>query len=133
MGFLDKVKATVAEAGDKVKAGVVEAGQKAKTLVEINRLKMQNSSKLSEIERQYQQIGVLVFTIKQSNKDADIPNAELEPMFQTITRLQDEIQHNLKEIQFLSESSTVEEDKGTIEKPQTARIDYSSDHHPEQK
>ncbi|MUT68425.1 hypothetical protein [Paenibacillus sp. NEAU-GSW1] len=133
MGFLDKVKATVAEAGDKVKAGVVEAGHKAKTLVEINRLKMQNNSKLNEIERQYQQIGVLVFTIRQANKDADIPNAELEPMIQTITRLQDEIQHNLKEIQFLSESSTVEEDKGQVEKPESARIEYHSDHQPEQK
>ncbi|GAB6992330.1 hypothetical protein [Paenibacillus pini] len=42
---------------DKLKSGVTEAGNKAKNAVEINRLKMQNSSKQKEIEHSYQQIG----------------------------------------------------------------------------
>lgn len=46
---------------NKVKAGVSEAGNKAKTVVEINRLKLQNNGKQNDIDQQYQVMGKLLF------------------------------------------------------------------------
>ncbi|WP_052350797.1 hypothetical protein [Paenibacillus gorillae] len=114
--FFDKVKASVAEAGDKVKAGVVEAGNKAKTVMEINKLKMQNNSKLNEIERQYREIGKQVFEAKQQDAAAELSSDELEPFMNTIKGLQEEIEHNLKEIKFLSDDNVIVE-KAKNDKP----------------
>ncbi|GGG82625.1 hypothetical protein [Paenibacillus radicis (ex Gao et al. 2016)] len=107
--FFDKVKASVAEAGDKVKAGVVEAGNKAKTVMEINKLKLQNNSKLNEIERQYREIGKQVFEAKQLDSAAALSSDDLEPFMNTIKGLQEEIEHNLKEIKFLSDDNVIVE------------------------
>ncbi|MFF2093820.1 hypothetical protein [Paenibacillus sp. NPDC058174] len=114
--FFDKVKASVAEAGDKVKAGVVEAGNKAKTVMEINKLKLQNNSKLNEIERQYREIGKLVFETKQQDASVKVSSDELEPFVNTIKGLQEEIEHNLKEIKFLSDDNVIVE-KAKNDKP----------------
>ena len=42
---------------DKIKSGVSEAGQKAKVVVEVNKLRLINVSKQSEINSLYKQIG----------------------------------------------------------------------------
>ncbi|MGF7048457.1 hypothetical protein J2T13_002965 [Paenibacillus sp. DS2015] len=78
---------------DKLKSGVSEAGNKAKVAVEVNRLKMQNSSKHREIERQYQEIGRSVF-VALTTEDETINLEELHPYIQQILTLQDEIQRN---------------------------------------
>lgn len=78
---------------DKLKTGVSEAGNKAKVVVELNRLKMQNSSKHKEIEQQYQEIGRSVF-VALTNEYETINREELQPFIQQILTLQDEIQRN---------------------------------------
>lgn len=50
---------------DKLKAGVAEAGSKAKTVVEVNRLKMQNNTLQGQIDQQYQEMGKRVFEAAQ--------------------------------------------------------------------
>ncbi|UNK19952.1 zinc ribbon domain-containing protein [Paenibacillus sp. N3/727] len=82
---------------DKFKAGVTEAGSKAKTLVEINRLKLQNNSKKSDIEQQYQEIGKLVFD---SIEEGSWPltKEQLEPQINQIMQLKCEIDQNLLQI-----------------------------------
>ncbi|MFF2483390.1 hypothetical protein [Paenibacillus sp. NPDC058071] len=107
----DKVKAGVAEASDKVKAGVAEAGSKAKTLVEVNRLKLANHSKLNEIEAQYREIGKIVYSAGLAQSEEAVDSPEMKPYFDRIKCLQDEIEHNLKEIKFISEGMTIESDE----------------------
>lgn len=46
---------------DKFKAGVSDAGNKAKILVEVNKLKLQNSGKKSDINEQLLEIGKAVY------------------------------------------------------------------------
>ncbi|WP_082063260.1 zinc ribbon domain-containing protein [Paenibacillus sp. IHBB 10380] len=82
---------------DKLKSGVSEAGNKAKVAVEINRLKMQNSSKHKEIDQQYQEIGRSVF-LSLTNEDESISLDKLQPFIQQILTLQDEIQRNQAQI-----------------------------------
>lgn len=96
MSLFDKVKAGV-------KAGVTEAGNKAKTVVEINRLKLQNNTKLNEIDNQYREIGKLVYISSIENTPKYPLNEQLEPYLATIKQLQSEIQQNLVEIKFLSD------------------------------
>jgi len=87
---------------NKFKAGVAEAGNKAKTVVEINRLKMQNSSKQNEIEQQYQEIGRLVFEARED--DAwPIIKEQLDPNMNRILQLKFEIEQNLLQIANLSD------------------------------
>lgn len=87
---------------DKFKAGVVEAGSKAKTLVDINRLKLQNNGKKSDIEQQYQEIGKFVFdSIEEGNWP---PRKEqLAPQIQQILQLKWEIEQNLLQIKNLGD------------------------------
>lgn len=91
MGFLDKVK-----------SGLNDAGNKAKTLVDVNRLKLQNSTKRKEIEELQQQIGQIVFEAAVGRRpEAGI--GELQPRYDRIIALEQEIQENKKQIQILSD------------------------------
>ncbi|MGM1046667.1 MAG: zinc-ribbon domain-containing protein [Bacillota bacterium] len=87
---------------DKFKAGVAEAGSKAKTLVDINRLKLQNNSKKSDIEEQYQEIGKLVFD---SIEEGSWPltKEQLKPQINQILQLKWEIEQNLLQIKNLGD------------------------------
>ncbi|MCM3701498.1 hypothetical protein [Paenibacillus macerans] len=87
---------------DKLKAGVTEAGSKAKTVVEINRLKMQNNTLQGQINQQYQEMGKRVFEASQGGswplgKEAFTENIE------RILKLKAEIDGNLAQIASLSE------------------------------
>lgn len=90
---------------DKFKAGVAEAGSKAKTIVEINRLKLQNSGKKSDIEQQYQEIGKLVFA---SIEEGSWPltKEQLEPQVNQVLQLKWEIEQNLLQIKNLADEKT---------------------------
>jgi len=88
---------------DKVKAGMAEAGHKAKTVVEINRLKLQNHNKLGEIDQQYKEIGKRVYVASLEDSGIDRVEGQLYPFYSKIKFLQEEIQHNLQQIKFLSE------------------------------
>ncbi|MFD1955462.1 zinc ribbon domain-containing protein [Paenibacillus thailandensis] len=88
---------------DKLKAGVAEAGSKAKTVVEINRLKMVNLSKQSDIQQSYQAIGKLVFEAAESAGET-LTNEQLEPHLSRIRELKWEIEQNLQKIANLSET-----------------------------
>lgn len=86
---------------DKVKSGLTEAGSKAKVLVEVNRLKMQNSTKKKEIDESMQQIGNLIF-LSSTGRRLEVTNEELQPIFDVILRLESERNDNLKQIKILS-------------------------------
>ncbi|MDR0268536.1 zinc ribbon domain-containing protein [Paenibacillus sp.] len=86
---------------DKLKSGVAEAGNKAKTAVEVNRLKMQNSTKQKEIEQEYQQIGKMVFDSLQ--QESMCTPEQLQPMMDRIMQLKDEIQLNQHQINVISD------------------------------
>ncbi|MFC7681376.1 zinc-ribbon domain-containing protein [Paenibacillus sp. GCM10028914] len=90
---------------DKFKAGVAEAGSKAKTLVEINRIKLQNTSKKNEIEQQYQEIGKLVFDSAEKG-DWPLTKEQLEPQINHIVQLKWEIEQNLQLIKNLTDVKT---------------------------
>lgn len=87
---------------DKLKSGVTEAGNKAKIAVEVNRLKMQNSSKQREIEERYQEIGKSVFQ-SLTNKDQVLNDEQLESLVQDILTLKDEIQKNQEQIGYVGD------------------------------
>ncbi|OMF95211.1 zinc ribbon domain-containing protein [Paenibacillus sp. FSL R7-0273] len=86
---------------DKFKAGVSEAGNKAKTVVEVNRLKLQNSGKQSEIDKQYQSMGKLLFeaTLQGSALQADAYAVNMN----RILALKAEIEANLEQISALGD------------------------------
>jgi len=86
---------------DKLKSGVAEAGNKAKIAVEVNRLKMQNSSKQKEIEQEYQHIGKMVFDSLE--RESMCSPEQLQPMVNRIVQLQDEIQLNLHQINAIAD------------------------------
>ncbi|MEC0240772.1 zinc ribbon domain-containing protein [Paenibacillus dokdonensis] len=86
---------------DKLKSGVAEAGNKAKIAVEVNRLKMQNSSKQKEIEQEYQHIGKMVFDALE--RESMCSPEQLQPMVNRIVQLQDEIQLNLQQINAIAD------------------------------
>lgn len=92
---------------DKLKGGVTEAGNKAKLLVEINRLKVVNIGKQNEIDKQYKEIGKLVY----ENESAGTQGVEweafkerLEPAMMNIQQLKWEIEQNLQQIANLSDT-----------------------------
>lgn len=91
MGFLDKVK-----------SGLNDAGNKAKILVDVNRLKLQNSSKRKEIEEIQQQIGQLVFEAAVGRR-VEVGIHELQPKYDRILELELEIQENKAQINALSD------------------------------
>lgn len=53
---------------DKFKAGVSDAGNKAKILVEVNKLKLQNSGKKSDINEQLLEIGKVVYGVAEAGQ-----------------------------------------------------------------
>ncbi|MGN7360784.1 zinc ribbon domain-containing protein [Paenibacillus sp. SAF-054] len=87
---------------DKLKSGVAEAGNKAKIAVEVNRLKMQNSTKQKEIDQEYQHIGKMVFDSLQRGEAVCSPE-HLQPMVERIVQLQDEIQLNQHQINVIAD------------------------------
>lgn len=90
---------------DKFKAGVAEAGSKAKTLVEINRIKLQNSGKKNEIEEKYQEIGKFVFDAAEEGR-WPLSKEQLEPQINHILQLKWEIEQNLELIKNLTDEKT---------------------------
>lgn len=87
---------------DKLKSGVSEAGNKAKIAVEINRMKMQNSSKHKEIEEHYQEIGRSVFHSLTSENQV-LNHEQLQPLIQQIITLKDEIQRNQDQMGYVGD------------------------------
>lgn len=86
---------------DKVKSGFSEAGSKAKLVVEVNKLKMQNSNKQKEIEKIYQNIGRLFF-LNAVGRMPEAPDAEYETNIAEIMRLENEIEENKKQLKVLT-------------------------------
>jgi len=86
---------------DKLKSGVTDAGNKAKIAVEVNRLKMQNSSIRKDVDQVYMEMGKLVFL---SIRDqGEINNEQLiRPLFEEIVNFETEIKANLQQIKTLS-------------------------------
>lgn len=87
---------------NKVKAGVTEAGNKAKTVVEINRLKLQNNGKHNEIDQQYQAMGKLLFEAVVQGA-GPLPSEQIESNITRILELKSEIEQNLQQISELSD------------------------------
>ncbi|PZD94417.1 zinc ribbon domain-containing protein [Paenibacillus sambharensis] len=91
---------------DKFKSGVKEAGNKAKIVVEVNRLKMQNSSKQGEIDKHLQEIGRMVYEAETSGGGTAGLNADLAvrwaPLVDRVNVLKEEIQANLLEIRLIT-------------------------------
>ncbi|PAD80232.1 MULTISPECIES: zinc ribbon domain-containing protein [Paenibacillus] len=87
---------------DKFKAGVSEAGNKAKILVEVNKLKLQNSSKRSEIDGQLLEIGKIVYASAESG--AWPPDRQsFEACMRRIQELKFEMEQNELQIANLSD------------------------------
>lgn len=87
---------------DKFKAGVSEAGNKAKILVEVNKLKLQNGSKRSEIDEQLLEIGKVVYASAESgNYPPD--KQSFESYMERIQQLKFEIEQNELQIANLSD------------------------------
>lgn len=87
---------------DKFKAGVSDAGNKAKTLVEINRLKLQNSGKKSDIDEQLLEIGKVVFAATEAGNWP--PDQEsIQDYVVRIHQLKFEIEQNLLHIANLTD------------------------------
>ncbi len=86
---------------DKLKSGVSDAGTKAKSTVEVNRLKMKNSSKRKEIDQVYMKIGKLVYlSIRGSGLGY---NELIKPLVEEVVNLETEIKVNLQQIKTLSD------------------------------
>jgi len=93
---------------DKLKDGVAEAGNKAKLLVEINRLKVVNLGKQNEIDKQYKEMGRLVYENEAAGEQSgDWPalRTKLEPVMMNIQHLKWEIEQNLQQIANLSDTA----------------------------
>lgn len=87
---------------DKFKAGVSDAGNKAKMLVEINRLKLQNNGKKSDIDEQLLEIGKVVFASTEAGKWP--PDQEsIQDYVAKIHQLNFEIEQNLLQIANLTD------------------------------
>ncbi|GGF81162.1 hypothetical protein GCM10010912_27830 [Paenibacillus albidus] len=89
---------------DKFKAGVAEAGNKAKTMVEINRLKLQNHNKQQEIDQEYQTMGKLLFEAAVSGAEP-LPPAQFENHVNHILGLKAEIHANQWKISELGDAN----------------------------
>lgn len=90
---------------DKFKAGVAEAGNKAKNVVEINRLKMQNNSMHSEIARQYEAMGKIVFDSMEQGT-WPVSKEQMSANIERIQELQLAIEQNLLHIANINDSKT---------------------------
>jgi len=86
---------------NKVKSGFSEAGSKAKIVVEVNKLKLQNSNKQKEIEKLYQNIGRLFF-LNAVGRLEDVAEANYQSDVAEIVRLESEIEENKKQIKTLT-------------------------------
>lgn len=87
---------------DKFKAGVSDAGNKAKTLVEINRLKLQNSGKKNDMDEQLLEIGKVVFAASEAGNWP--PDQEsIQDYVARIHQLKFEIEQNLLQIANLTD------------------------------
>ncbi|KZS47580.1 hypothetical protein AWU65_17465 [Paenibacillus glucanolyticus] len=87
---------------DKFKAGVSDAGNKAKILVEVNRLKLQNNGKKSDIDEQLLEIGKVVFAATEAGEWP--PEEEsIQSYVAKIHQLNFEIEQNLLHIANLTD------------------------------
>lgn len=86
---------------DKVKSGFSEAGSKAKIIMEVNKLKLQNSNKQKEIEKRYQAIGRLFF-LSAAGRMTEPADHEYQANVEAIMQLEMEIEENLKQIKTIS-------------------------------
>jgi len=89
---------------DKIKSGVSEAGQKAKIMVEVNKLRIINVSKQSEINSLYKQIGekVTQYVDQSVSLESSLFASELEQ----IDILKFEIEQNNHQIHNLNDEKT---------------------------
>lgn len=89
---------------DKIKSGVSEAGQKAKIVVEVNKLRIVNVSKQSEINSLYKQIGekVTQYVDQSIALQTSLFASELEQ----IDMLKFEIEQNTHQINNLNDEKT---------------------------
>lgn len=86
---------------DKFKAGVTEAGNKAMNVVEVNRLKLQNSSKQNEIDKQYQLMGKMLF--EATLNESLLPREAFAVNMDRVLVLKNEIEANLEQIATLGD------------------------------
>ncbi|WP_342564831.1 zinc ribbon domain-containing protein [Paenibacillus sp. FSL R7-0345] len=103
---------------DKFKAGVSEAGNKAKTVVEVNRLKLQNSGKQSEIDKQYQAMGKQLF--EATLQGSPLPTDAYAVNMSRILALKAEIEANLEQISALGDVKICKDCNSTV--PADARF-----------
>ncbi|GGG08981.1 zinc ribbon domain-containing protein [Paenibacillus abyssi] len=87
---------------DKLKTGVTEAGNKAKVAVELNRLKMQNSTKQKEIAQHYEEIGKQVF-MSVAGRSPEFQDEQIRPFIDRVLQLEAEIQSNLQQMKTISD------------------------------
>ncbi|MCR8655818.1 zinc ribbon domain-containing protein [Paenibacillus endoradicis] len=89
---------------DKIKSGVSEAGHKAKIVVEVNKLRIINVSKQSEINSLYKQIGEKVsqFVDQNISLEPSLFASELEQ----IDILKFEIEQNILQIHNLNDEKS---------------------------
>lgn len=86
---------------NKVKSGISEAGSKAKTMVEVGKVKMQIGSKEKEIEKNYRDIGRIVF-LTANNREPDGGKTDYQSNIQEILKLENEVRELIKQIKTLS-------------------------------
>jgi flagellar biosynthesis chaperone FliJ len=91
---------------DKMKSGFSEAGSKAKVMVEVNKLRLQNSSKQKEIEHHYQEIGRIVFMTAVNRISGDTNN-DYQSIIEQILQLENEIEQNRDQIKLLTSEKDV--------------------------
>ncbi|MWV42376.1 hypothetical protein GRF59_01920 [Paenibacillus sp. HJL G12] len=85
---------------NKLKQGVSDAGKKAQQTVESTTLKFQVSSKEKDIEKNYTEIGRIVYRSLET-ESSFIPNAEFQKYRESILGLELEIEELNKKIQHL--------------------------------
>lgn len=86
---------------NKVKSGISEAGSKAKTMVEVGKVKMQIGSKEKEIEKNYRDIGRIVF-LTANDREPDGGKTDYQSNIQEILKLETEVQELIKQIKTLT-------------------------------
>jgi hypothetical protein len=91
---------------DKMKSGFSEAGSKAKVMVEVNKLRLQNSSKQKEIENHYQEIGRIVF-MTAVNRISEDTNNDYQSIIEQILQLENEMEQNRDQIKLLTSEKDV--------------------------
>jgi hypothetical protein len=86
---------------NKMKSGISDAGNKAKVMVEVNKLRLHNSGKQKEIEKQFQEIGNIVF-LTSVGRELGNSNGDFQTNIDEILRLEREIEENRKQIKTLA-------------------------------